>query len=69
VLGFIALAIAFGIGVKAGEIREELRGTFGGYYSHGYPMMGYQGYGGVPVTNVATGSATSTTVVPMMQQY
>ena len=47
-VGIFILVIVFAIGMKAGEFRDELRSTYGGYY-HSYPMMQrYQQQGGVP---------------------
>jgi hypothetical protein len=65
VLAIAILAIAFCVGMKAGEFREELHYMYGNYYAHEYPMMQrtYNGAGGVavPVTGSAQGSATGTT--------
>lgn len=72
ILGIIVLAIVFCVGVKAGEVREELRGMFGGYYGRGYPMMQYQGHGGFvspavpenPTASSTSGAGTASPMVP-----
>lgn len=40
VVGIIILVIVFAIGMRAGEFRNALRNSYGGYY-HWYPMMQY----------------------------
>jgi hypothetical protein len=62
VVGIIILVFVFALGVKAGEFRDELRGTFGNYYRE-YPMMqGTYNGGGVAVpVGTAAGSPTGTT--------
>lgn len=64
VIGIVALVIVFCVGVKAGEIREELRGMFGGNYYRDYPMMQYRTGGGVAVP--VTDGVTSTPGGPMI---
>lgn len=67
-VAIIILVIVFTIGVRAGEFRDALRRSYGGYY-RGYPMMQgyeYNGGGAVPVSTAA-GNATGTTGnVPMI---
>jgi hypothetical protein len=64
VVAIIILVIVFAIGMKAGEFRNALRNSYGGYY-RGYPMMQGQGYngGGVAVPVGTQGSATGTSAV------
>ena len=61
VVAIIILVIVFAIGMKAGEFRNALRNSYGGYY-RGYPAVQrvYNG-GGVAVPVGAEGSATGTT--------
>jgi hypothetical protein len=67
VVAIIILVIVFAIGMKAGEFRNELRNSYGGYYRD-YPMMQTRVYnaGGVAVPVGAQGSATGTSAVPMI---
>lgn len=70
VIGLLVLALAFWIGVKAGEFRSEfMSGRFGGY-GREYPMMmrsgyggGMGGYGGTGVMPGTAGGSTGTSTV------
>jgi hypothetical protein len=67
VVAIIILVIVFAIGMKAGEFRNTLRNSYGGYYRD-YPMMQGRTYngGGVAVPAGAQGSATGTSAAPMI---
>jgi hypothetical protein len=54
-LGLAILAIVFAVGVKIGEFKQEMRGTYGDRFGrhgfYGYRMMGGYGSGGIVPSN------------------